>query len=85
MCLIINPGNQKSLGCICWNQEVLVRFKAKEELKKVPNFNVNVFFLWTAIFLAAMMLFKPEEVEGRVGVILYILQVSQNKPVVELI
>ncbi|XP_060763667.1 transmembrane protein 116 isoform X2 [Neoarius graeffei] len=33
------------------------------------------FFCWgPAIFLATMMLFKPEEVEGRVGVILYILQ-----------
>lgn len=29
-----------------------------------------------------MMLFKPEEVEGKVGVILYILQVSQNKSAV---
>ncbi|KAB5528400.1 hypothetical protein PHYPO_G00139790 [Pangasianodon hypophthalmus] len=33
------------------------------------------FFCWgPAIFLATMMLFKPEEVEGKVGVILYILQ-----------
>ncbi|XP_017308025.1 transmembrane protein 116 isoform X1 [Ictalurus punctatus] len=33
------------------------------------------FFCWgPAIFLATMMLIKPEEVEGRVGVILYILQ-----------
>ncbi|XP_027001551.1 transmembrane protein 116 [Tachysurus fulvidraco] len=32
------------------------------------------FLFWTAIFLATMMLFKPEEVEGKVGVILYILQ-----------
>ncbi|KAF5904802.1 transmembrane protein, partial [Clarias magur] len=33
------------------------------------------FFCWgPAIFLATMILFKPEEVEGKVGVILYILQ-----------
>ncbi|XP_066510467.1 transmembrane protein 116-like [Hoplias malabaricus] len=33
------------------------------------------FFCWApAVLLASMMLFKPEDVEGRVGVVLYILQ-----------
>ncbi len=32
----------------------------------------------SAIFLAAMMLVKPDIIEGRMGVILYILQVRQN-------
>lgn len=54
---------------------------SKRGTQKVPDFSEqhgDVFLFWTAIFLATMMLFKPEEVEGKVGVILYILQVSQN-------